>query len=108
MATRRPIKVRPPTEGEARALTILRDDGPLMARGFAERMWPDAEGWNKVTRCGPYGVTRGGQMNGAGGAYLAKLRQRGWADSHRRQWRLTADGWKAIESAGKPGIGGPA
>ncbi len=64
---------KPPSAAELRALQIL-DTGPVSAYVFAERMWPDAPGWKRKNRRGVYGSG----MWRAGGAFLGKLRKKGW------------------------------
>jgi hypothetical protein len=66
--------------GTRRALTILRDYGPLTPREFAEKMWPDSPGWNRVHKCGPTGASRGRAMAESGGGFLGKLRKQGLAE----------------------------
>lgn len=61
------------TPSQFRALKIIRDNRIEMPRQFARLMWPDSDGWDRYTKCGPYGVTRGGGMSIAGGGYLGKL-----------------------------------
>ena len=69
--------MRPPTR---RALTILRDHGPLTPREFAEKMWPDSPAWKRVNKCGPYGATKGRAIVESGGGFLGKLRKQGLAE----------------------------
>lgn len=76
------------TESQAKALNILKDHGPLSPRQFARLMWPDSPGWCRVSKCGPYGSTRGGGMNLAGGGYLGKLHRKGWVEPSRAEWPL--------------------
>lgn len=88
------------TVSQQRALTILRDHGPLRPREFAKHMWPDSTGWHRSAKCGPNGSHRGGGMYRAGGAYLGKLRARGWvwwAPLPSTAHVLTADGRRALE-----------
>lgn len=73
------------TDAQARALTILREHGPMMPREFAERMWPDSPGWERVHRCG-YGATKGRMMAMSGGAYLGKLHKRGLVRIVTKRW----------------------
>ncbi len=65
------------TPQQRKALKILQEHGPLTPRRFAKLMWPDSPGWDVMTNCGQYGVTRGGCMNLSAGAYLGKLRKKG-------------------------------
>lgn len=65
------------TPKQKQALEIVRDYGPIRPREFAEKMWPDSEGWKHSVKCGN-GSHRGGGMYMAGGMYLAKLRKEGW------------------------------
>jgi len=65
------------TPSTIKALQIIRDFNITHARQFASLMWPDSDGWTTHTRCGNNGVSHGGGMNLAGGAYIGKLRQRG-------------------------------
>lgn len=74
------------TAPQRRALDILDyatgDDGRrsgLTPTDFAHLMWPGADGWRRVSKCGPYGSRRGGGMVLGGGGYLGKLVKRGLA-----------------------------
>lgn len=93
------------TAAQRRGLSILRDHGPLMPKDFAEKMWPDSEGWQRQARCG-YGVHPGGGMYTAAGGYLGKLRGRGWVrrslEWHVNKYVITKEGLKAL-SATAPG-----
>lgn len=60
-----------------RALQIIRDNRPGAPKEFGRLMWPDAPAWTVHTKCGPYGVTRGGGITMASGAFLGKLKKRG-------------------------------
>jgi hypothetical protein len=66
------------TDSQYKALCILREHGKIRPREFAQAMWPNSPGWRRVSKCGPYGVTRGGGMCIAGGCYLGKLNRKGW------------------------------
>lgn len=84
-----------------RALKILRDARALMPRDFAHKMWPDSEGWDRQSKCGPKGAHRGGGMYLAAGGFLGRLCKRGLADRrydrHRRQtYVITAKGRRAL------------
>ena len=59
-----------------RALEILRQHPGISARGFAEQMWPNAEGWHHVCKVGR-GATYGAGMWRAGGGYLGRLIKQG-------------------------------
>lgn len=66
------------TEPRVKALRILVDRGGRVRGGvtateFARAMWPDAEGWQRVYRCGPKGSHRGTGMVLAGAGFLGKL-----------------------------------
>lgn len=83
------------------ALRIIANKSPITATEFAELMWPDSEGWNRVKNCGN-GATRGRGMVLAGGSYLAKLKKQGliWrADIG--TWELSTEGkkWLADQAA---------
>jgi hypothetical protein len=65
---------------QVKCLTILRDQGPLRAGQFAERIWPNAPGWHRHMKCGQHGSAAGGGMRIAGGQLLGKLRKAGWVD----------------------------
>ena len=92
------------TPTQRRALEILRDHAPLSPSVFAKWMWPDAEAWSHHTKCG-HGTSHGGGMNLAGGAYLGKLRKRGWAErwyggfvSKPPGWYLSDEGKAALDT----------
>lgn len=69
---------RPLTDAEARALTVIQQQGKVIDRpsDFAYYMWPDSRGWTRAAKCG-YGTSKGGGMRTAAGGYLGKLRKRG-------------------------------
>lgn len=94
------------TDATKRALTIIRDHGPIRPREFADLMWPDSPGHNRYSKCGPKGSHRGGGMYLAAGGYLGKLRRRGlirYEDHYLSGWWLgyvlTDEGKKALEGA---------
>lgn len=74
------------TDKQIKALIILRDHGPMRPEEFARRMWPDALGWKKHGKCGPYGATTGVGMRLGAGGYLGRLRKAGLAE-----YRWSAD-----------------
>jgi len=58
------------------ALLIIRDNDIRTPRQFAEKIWPNSEGWHRVHRVGN-GVSRGAAMALAGGGFLGRLRAQG-------------------------------
>lgn len=89
------------TDSEARALDILAAHGPMMPREFAKAMWPDSRFWQVSYNCGPNGSHRGGAMYRSGGAYLGRLRRKGWVENSRHRYyytemRLTGAGQLAL------------
>jgi len=70
------------TDIQARALAILAKHGPVKPRQFSELMWPDNPAHQRHGKVGENAVALGVGMHLAGGAYLGKLRKRGWAGSH--------------------------
>ncbi len=92
------------TPTQVRALTILRDHGPLTPRAFAQKMWPDSPGWQRCYKCGPHGASDGIMMALAGGGYLGKLRQRGLATVSWDGWHLehviSAEGRRLLRERG--------
>lgn len=89
-----------------RALTILRDWAKthdicdhIRPREFAELMWPNSPGWNRVHKCGPYGVSFGAMMPKVGGGFLGKLRAR---ELITYASRLTRDGENLLNDADEP------
>ncbi len=58
------------------ALQIIRDNNIRSPREFAEKMWPNSEGWQRVHKVG-HGASRGAAMALAGGGFLGKLRAQG-------------------------------
>jgi len=94
------------TPARLRALTIVRDYGPIRPREFARKMWPDSPRWKSHTKCGNHGVSRGGGMSLAGGGFLGKLYRDGlvnrkYNDTFRSLggYYLTDKGHKALEEA---------
>lgn len=93
---------KPLTDAQRRALAILEEYGPLMPGRFAERMWPDAEGWQRLGKCGNKGSTRGVGMRLAGGGFLGKLWKLGlvhpvWRFDC-REYRLSDGGYSALRT----------
>ena len=76
--------------GSRRALTILRQHGPMTASEFAREMWPESPAWNRFYKCGPSGATRGRGLVKSAGSFLGKLRKQGLAELY---WdrRLASD-----------------
>jgi hypothetical protein len=91
------------TSARRKALEILRDHPGIRPRGFAEKMWPDSEGWSHSTKCGPHGVTRGGGMPQAAGSYLGKLRKDGLVRLDLSQFNNDY----YLTEKGKHALGGP-
>ena len=95
-------KPRKLTESQRRALSILAGEA-MAPREFAQAMWPESLGHNRMTNCGQKSVTRGGGMNLAGGGYLGKLRKGGlvrpsheWTYDNR--YAITAEGRQALRA----------
>ena len=86
-----------------RALEIVRDHGPIKPSWFAKKMWPDAPGWQRFSKCGPNGAHQGSGMMMAGGGFLAKLRRRGLVSMRFRasyhEYELTTEGQEALHAA---------
>lgn len=103
------------TDTQRRALTILRNQGPILASRFSELMWPDSLAHNRVHNCGPNGATRGRMIWMSGGAYLGKLRKLGWARGVRQRGAASGllglprfyDYRHEITQAGKEALGRP-
>lgn len=78
-------KKKPPSETKLKALRILKRR-PLRPREFAEKMWPDAQAWQRTSNVGR-GATKGVGIIRAGGGYLGKLEKQGLAQwVHRSQY----------------------
>ena len=89
------------TNPQNRALQILSENRIERPGQFARLMWPDAEGWARTTKCGAYGVCRGGGMRMAAGGYLGRLRKaglvkNGWSEAGQRIFTLTDAGQAAM------------
>lgn len=92
------------TDPQRRALTILRDHPRITCGEFADRMWPESDGHNRVHKCGAYGASRGAKMPFVAGGYLGKLEAMGYVERFYRdsypcappRFRLTDDGRKSI------------
>lgn len=69
--------MRPLTDSQARALSILAESGPIRPAAFAKAMWPDSPAWRRTAKCGPNGSHYGGGMYQAAGGFLGKLRRDG-------------------------------
>lgn len=87
------------TKSQRKALEILLAHDGMTPREFALAMWPDSPGWDRYTKCGPYGSVRGGAMPRAGGAYLGKLRRLRWAiqSTDDGLHRLSLQGFGALQ-----------
>ena len=91
------------TETQLRALQIIRSNEIERPGHFARLMWPDAEAWQRPAKCGNHGVSKGGGMRMAGGAYLGKLQKAGLVEwyttwPNRRLYRLTPAGESQLSS----------
>lgn len=86
---------KPLTPKQRQALELLRDHQIDSPTQFARLMWPDADGWRRVGRCGLNGSTRGVGMRLGAGGYLGRLRKAGFIDHSNR---LTPAGHAALES----------
>ena len=64
------------TSGERRALGIIRKHGPLRPSEFADLFWPGKH-WTPM-RCGTNGVSRTRNKAMSAGAYIGRLRKKGW------------------------------
>jgi hypothetical protein len=86
------------SEVTAKALRLIKDQNIISAKQFAGFMWPDSDGWTTHTNCG-HGVTHGGGMNLAGGAYLGRLKKRGLVTGYgnlKSRYYLTPQGEKEL------------
>jgi len=88
------------TQPQRRALEIIRDHGRITPGRFADLMWPDSPGHNRIHKCGPNGASKGVMMAMAGGGYLGKLWKRGlirpvW-DDYIREWAISPEGLRAL------------
>lgn len=86
------------TKSTIKALRILDVEygKELMAREFAEKMWPDSKGWRKVSKSG----VRGQGMWLTAGSYLAKLRSKNlvtvFIPDYTPLFRISHEGKKAL------------
>lgn len=71
-----------------------------MPREFARRMWPDSDGWRRRAKAGPNGVSIGGGMNLAAGAFLGKLAKAGFSKVRYKQF----GGEHTITKAGRDAL----
>lgn len=94
---RKPHKVSPKA---IRSLTIIRDYPITYAAQFAKLMWPDAESWASVGKCG-YGSSRGLGMRLGGGGYIGRLRKAGLVRGlgQGERFHLTDAGREALHAA---------
>lgn len=68
-----------------KSLRIIAASPGIKPGQFAESYFPrDYSGWDRVCKCGPYGVTRGGGLILWAGGWLGRLKQRGLVDPHHR------------------------
>ena len=83
------------TEPQRRALKIVAEHGPIRPAKFALLMWPDSPGHQRSYKCGPWGASIGIAMARTGGAYLGKLRRRGWVCDawHETSWGYQPEGY---------------
>ena len=91
------------TQAQQRALEIIRHNGRITPGRFADLMWPDSPGHNRIHKCGSYGASKGVMMAMAGGGYLGKLWKRGLIrpvfDGYIREWVITHEGLGAEAEA---------
>jgi len=93
------------TEAQERALRIFYEVrqnnryGTLSARFFAEKMWPDSDGWKRVSNQGN-GATSGKGMWLSAGSYLSKLKRLGYLhrdiSGSQVVWSISAKGIEAL------------
>lgn len=87
----------PMTPSLRRGLEIIRDNPGLRPARFAELMWPNSPGWDRVVKCG-HGSHRGGGMYQAGGGLLGKYSRAGYVILDRnRGYSLSSAGRKVLE-----------
>lgn len=90
------------TPPQRRALEIIRAHGPITPGRFADLMWPNSPGHNRIHKCGPYGASKGVMMAMVGGGYLGKLWKRGLIrpvfDGYIREWIISPAGLHALTS----------
>lgn len=85
-----------------KALKLLENKKPERPSEFARIMWPNSPRWTRRVKCGRNGVSVGGGMNLAGGAFLGKLRKANlisyyYPDDYATRYILTSDGQQAIK-----------
>jgi hypothetical protein len=85
-------------EARKRMLAILEKHGPCTPTEFARRMWPKSEGWQKYTKCGPKGTTRGGGMPLMAGGHLGRLLRKKLVRYSQNGYELSAAGRKELEA----------
>lgn len=88
------------TPSMTKALTILRDHGPIKPREFARLMWPDSPAWKLPAKAGPKGTHKGGGMYTAAGGYLGRLHRAGLAEhaSDPTEYRISRAGRARISA----------
>ncbi len=94
------------TKTQLRALRIIYTSAIESPAQFAHLMWPDAEAWQRPAKCGNHGVSKGGGMRMAGGAYLGKLRKAGYVAKGMTCFYLTPAGKALLAKAAAQGSGG--
>ena len=84
-----------PSKAVLRSLDIIRQNPGLRPEEFARFYFPpDHPGWDRRTKCGPYGVRLGGGLVLWAGGWLGKLRKEKLIDEY---GRLTQQGKAAME-----------
>lgn len=76
-----------------RALTLLRDKGPMAPSTFGHEMWPKHATYGRELRAQGAGY--------AGGAYLSKLQKRDlvWHEAGARRYRISPSGLALLQKA---------
>jgi len=87
-----------PSKAVLKSLKIIGNNPGLRPEEFARLYFPsDHPGWNRRTKCGPYGVRLGGGLVLWAGGWLGKLRAKKLIDEYAR---LTTDGQELLREAG--------
>ena len=89
-----------------RALEILSSGVDFTAKEFASKMWPDSDGWDRVSNAGTHGSRSGAGMWRAGGSFLSVLRARGYvirmySSHHQALYGLSSKGTAALAQVTK-------
>lgn len=82
------------TKFQIKALTIIKNNPGIRARGLSKKLWPDSETHKRNYKSG-YGTAIGKGAWLIAGSYVAKLIKKGWV-KERAGYQITTEGKRVL------------